>query len=149
MGRQGVLKVVTGTNPAANVEVTETVPAGKYWQLLSCSVTLVQGATQTPNPALWIDDGTNTEIVIGGFTTAQSVSTTVRYHWGADFKDVDLTGTSPDRWGTKQLPSVVLLSPGWRVRTVTAGKGANTDYGAPRLVVIEYDTVPGTEYIVS
>lgn len=148
MGRQGVLKIVTGTNPAANVEVTETVPTGKYWQLLSMSVTLVQGATQTPNPTLFIDDGTNTQFFVGGFTTTQSVSTTARYHWGADFRDIDLTGTTPNITASKALPGVVLMPPGWRIRTSTTGKGANTDYGAPTLVVIEFDTVPGTEYIV-
>jgi len=148
MGRQGVLKVVTGTNPAANNEVSETVPAGKYWQLISFAVTCVQGATQTPNPSFIIDDGTNVQYLAPGFTTAQSISTTVRYMWGANYKEFDLTGTSPNRYGSKTLPGVMLLSPGWRVRTSTSGIGANTDYGAPSVIVMEYDTVPGTEYIV-
>jgi hypothetical protein len=31
----------------------------------------------------------------------------------------------------------MLLSPGWRIRTVTLGIGANSDYGVPNLFVIE------------
>jgi hypothetical protein len=56
---QGIIKPVTGTDPAANAEISETVPAGKWWQLLAVSVVLVQGITQTPQPMLTLDDGTN------------------------------------------------------------------------------------------
>ena len=37
-----------GTNPAANTEVSEVVPAGKRWELKAVSVALVQGATLCP-----------------------------------------------------------------------------------------------------
>ena len=36
------------------------------------------------------------------------------------------------------LPEKLILGPGFRVNTVTVGKGANTDLGAPVLYVAEY-----------
>jgi hypothetical protein len=146
--RQGVLRIVTGTDVAANTEFSETVPAGKYWQLLTVAVTMVQGATQTPQPTLIIDDGTNTQILVAGATTAQSASTTARYHWGGGLQAKDLTGSTPNIWATAPLPDAVLLSPGWRVRSTTTGIGANSNYGPPTLVVVEFDRLPGTEFIV-
>lgn len=148
MGRQGVLRVVTGTDPAANTEISETVPAGKYWQLLSVAVTMVQGATQTPLPNLIIDDGSATQMYIPGAATAQSISSTARYHWGMNLLVKDLTGTTPNIWATAPLPAAYVMSPGWRVRTTTTGIGANSNYGAPTLVLVEYDRLPGTEFIV-
>src|SRR6266542_656722 len=77
----GVYKTVQGTDPAANTEFSVTVTAGKYWALYAVSVNLVQGATQTPQPTLIIDDGTNVLFQGFGASSAQNASVTTQYTW--------------------------------------------------------------------
>lgn len=132
-------RLFVGTDVAANAEFTESVPAGKKWELLAVHVVLVQGITQTPRPILVIDDSTNTlaECPIG---LAIAVSTTVAITWGIDLpRDTALIGATPDARLNCPLPKGLVLDPAWRVRTVTLGIGANTNYGAPKLYVAEYD----------
>lgn len=132
----GAYRTVVGTNPAANVEISETVPAGETWLLLAVSALLVQGATQTPLPILVIDDGTNVIHEAHGATAAQAASTTARYTWAAGLPaPAALLGATPDLHGLAPLPYGLILPAGCRVRTNTIGKGANTDWGAPVLLV--------------
>lgn len=126
-----------GTNPAANTEVTETVPAGKHWLLVSVSIPCAQGATQTPHPALIIDDGTNVIYEGYGSTAAQAVSTTCVYTWGVGLQLTGQVGTGANIRSLAPLPEGLLLGPGYRVRTSTVGIGANTDFGTPSLFVVE------------
>lgn len=131
------LTIKTGTNPAANVEITETVPAGKVWEVTCISVLCVQGITQTPQPILVIDDGTNVIYESYGSTTAQAVSTTCRYTWAPGLTISGLIGATTNVHTIAPLPYELTLKPGYRITTNTIGKGANTDYGAPILYVAE------------
>ena len=135
----GSLDVKVGTDPAANTEISETVPEGKAWELLGVRVALVQGLTQTPAPALTIDDGTNVFYASPGSTTAQSASTTVTYHWGRGLVVSGLVGTTPNIRAVAPLPEGLVLPAGYRIKTVTAGIGANSNYGAPVLYVVEVE----------
>lgn len=132
------IKEVTGTDPAANTEISETVPTGKAWELLSVRVDLVQGATQTPQPVLLIDDGT--DVVFAGFgsSAAQGASTTCRYTWAPDLALTAQIGTGANVHAHAGLPSGFVLPAGFRVRTSTLGIGANSNYGAPSIFVVEY-----------
>jgi hypothetical protein len=132
------IKLVTGADPAANAEVSDTVPAGKWWELLAVALTLVQGITQTPQPILIIDDGTTTLYEGFGSSAAQAVSTTCVYTWGPDVSLSGQVGATTNVHSTAPLPSGLYLPGGYRIRTNTIGKGANTDYGAPSYFVIEY-----------
>lgn len=132
------IKRVAGADPAANVEVLDTVPAGKTWELLVVSIPLVQGITQTPQPILVIDDGTNVLYEMFGSSAAQAVSTTCRYNWGPDLALTGQVGATTNVHSTAPLPSGLYLPAGYRIGTNTIGKGANTDYGVPSYVVIEY-----------
>jgi hypothetical protein len=133
-------KRVAGTNPAANAEVSDTVPAGKVWWLLAVNIACVQGATQTPQPAITIDDGTTVYFTSVGSTTAQSVSTTVTYTWAPSLSLTGLIGATPNIISTGGLGEFLFLAAGHRIKTVTAGIGANTDYGAPSYFVCEFTT---------
>lgn len=130
------LRSILGTDRAAGVEVSETVPAGKSWELRCVSVVLVQGATQTPQPLLVIDDGTNVIFESFGAAAAQGASTTQRYTWAPELPFVT-AGTTPNIHSTAPMPCLP-LGPGYRVRTVTLGIGANSDYGVPSLFVAEF-----------
>lgn len=138
IGLPEALKVVTGADPAANAEIAVTVPAGKAWKLLAVSVALVQGATQTPQPILVIDDGTTTFFEGFGSSGAQAASTTCRYTWAPDLPLSAQVGSGSGVHATAPLPSGLVLPAGARVQTSTLGKGANTDYGVPALFVVEY-----------
>jgi hypothetical protein len=130
-GFPAALVKVGATNPAAGSEVPATdfvVPAGKIWVPLSFSVVLAQGITQTPSPGLVWDDGTNVLGIAPGSTAPVSASTTTRMTW------VRRLGVAPTA-GAGLTQNIALLpdlelEPGYRVSTLTAGIGANTDYAA-------------------
>lgn len=133
------LLIQVGANPAANTEFTFTVPTGKLWEPRALSVSLVQGATQTPLPRLILDDGTNTIAELIGTTVAQTASTTTRYTWGVGLNTSGQIGATPNINSQGNIPAGLLLPAGGRIRSSTAGIGANSDYGAPVLYVVQYD----------
>lgn len=137
VGLSGALQV-NGTDVAANTEFSHTVPEGKAWRLISVSVALVQGITQTPQPLLILDDGT--DVIFEGFgcTTAQAVSTTCRYTWAAGLALTGLIGATTNVHANAPLPAGFVLTPGYRIRSSTVGIGANSNYGAPSFYVVEY-----------
>jgi hypothetical protein len=132
-----VYKRFGGTNQAAGSEISEVVPTGKSWFLVSLSVALAQGITQTPQPILVIDDGTNVVYESLGSSAVQAVSTTTQYTWAVGLSLTGQVGAAAAVHSHGSLPWPMLLSPGWRIRTVTLGIGANSDYGVPNLFVIE------------
>lgn len=126
-----VLATTVTADPAANAEVASlVVPAGELWEPILYTVNLVQGATQTPWPALVIDDGTNVLAQILSGTAAQSASVTTRHTWG---RGMIVAGSAGGAASQGSLPAGLLLPAGYRLRTLTGGIGANTDYGVARL----------------
>jgi hypothetical protein len=126
-------------NPAANAEIAvTTVTTGKIWLLKAFSVSLVQGITQTPQPILIVDDGTNVVFEMFGSTTAQAVSTTCRYTWGVGLPLTGQVGATTNVHSTGPIPAGLLMKDGWRISTLTVGLGANSDYGVATINVVEY-----------
>jgi hypothetical protein len=122
-------------NPAANNEVAAlTVPSGKLWEPLLYTVSLAQGITQTPWPSLVFDDGTNIIAQMLSGSAAQNASVTAQHTWGIGLL---LAGGGAGVASHGGLPRLVLPA-GYRIRTLTGGIGANSDYGAARLLVKEY-----------
>lgn len=131
-------KTVTGSNPAANTEVTfGTVPTGKYWRLLCATVSLAQGATQTPLPSLKITDGTNTLAMFPGASAAVSASTTTQLTWAVGLTVITAGAALVNNMAPLPNPGL-LLPAGYVVSTSTNGIDANTDYAAGTLYVIEW-----------
>ena len=127
------------TNPAAGSEVpTQTVPDGKFWWLKGFSVACVQGLTQTPQPILIVDDGTNVIFEMFGSSAAQAASTTCRYTWGPALPLTGQVGSGAGVHSTSPLPYMLVMRAGWRISTLTLGIGANTDYGVGTLYVVEF-----------
>lgn len=130
----GRLRSITGTNPAAGVEISETVPAGVRWRLMAFSAQLVASAVvATRQPFLLIDDGTTTFFAVGsgGSNTA---SQTIRHGWapvGATF-----AAGSPGYMSV--LPDTLVVGAGSRFRTQTSGLDPGDDWGAPQYVVEEW-----------
>lgn len=135
-----VVKTVVGADPAAGAEVSVTVPTDKTWLLKSMTVLLVQGLTQTPQPFLVIlDASSNIVYACYGSTSAQSASTTARYMWGVDLPAPGaLIGSTPNILALAPLAQGLLLPAGYTIATTTFGIGANSNYGAPVLLVTEF-----------
>lgn len=128
---------VTGANPAANAEFTITVPAGERWLLLAVTVAMVQGATQTPWPRITIDDGTNVLFAAHSGTAAQAASTTCQHSWIVGGPAIGPSGVTTAVVAQGALPPGLVLEAGSRIISITAGLGANSDYGAPRATIIK------------
>lgn len=129
-------RVVTGTDPAATAEVSVTVTAGKEWRVESVKFVLVTNATVANRlPAISIDDGT-TEFWRFRSTVAQTASLTWTYYFLASI-DTEINRSAVNEM-YEPLPSGLLLGPGWRILTTTAGIQTGDNYGAPVLYVTEF-----------
>lgn len=132
--RGGTLKVVSGSDPAAGAEVSDTVPAGKAWRVISVLVALVTSATvATRRTHLVIDDGTTTFYRRGSNAT-QAASLTQNYLFCGEGPEASARGT----FVADPLPQIDLPA-GARIKTVTENIQAGDDYGAPQYYVEEYD----------
>lgn len=129
----GALRSITGTDPAANVEISETVPTNARWRLLAVFATLVtDGNVAAREAALTLDDGAT---VFGRFPAGQTQAATLttRYVWtsgGARFAivgDRTIVIPIPDIW----LPDAA------RLKTVTTLLQATDNWSAPQLFVEE------------
>jgi hypothetical protein len=133
-GRNVSAPTVAGGVTGLTITTTTEGTNAKYWGLFSVSVSLAQGATQTPWPCLVIDDGANIVFQAFSGTAAMNVSTTTQHTWAPGLAAFGAAATTANMG---PLPSGFALGPGWRVRTLTTGIGANTDYAAPSLFICE------------
>jgi hypothetical protein len=130
----GRLRAIVGTDPAANVEISEAVPTGARWKLRSFRFVLVADANVANRAVvLTIDDGANVL-----FETASAVAVTA----GQTATFNALAGSPFFTYGTLAyhipLPPDLVLPAGARVRTVTANRQVGDNYGAPTYLVEEY-----------
>lgn len=129
----GRIRSITGTDPAAGVEISDTVPTGARWKLFAWRATLVTDATAANRlPALVIDDGT-TEIYRAVSTTNHTASLTWAYN-------AAIAGAAAAQSASNVgliLPASLVLLAGYRIRTVTAAIVAGDNWGAPQLLVEE------------
>jgi hypothetical protein len=130
----GFFRSITGTDPAAGAEVSETVPTGALWKLHSLTVTLVCDATvANRQPKLRFDDLSNF-VFYGGFGANSVAGETSQLAWAA----VGAVAASSYSGRLNQLPFDFKLLAGYRIRTNTSTIQAGDDYGAPQLYVEEW-----------
>lgn len=131
----GALRVITGTQPGAGAEVSETVPTGARWELLSARVLLVASAAVANRLPEWtVDDGTNIVFESGG---SQAVTATTTFAiLLAQLGSAFLAGGI----GLAVFPAVIglKLAAGFRIKTNTAAIQGADQYGIPRLLVREW-----------
>jgi hypothetical protein len=130
----GLLRSVTGTDPAAGVEVIEAVPTNARWRLRTFTATLVTDATAVTR-TVWIvlDDGAT--YLHRFYTTTGQAASLTRTYLMADY------GYLPTASGIYiffNLPSGPYLLQGWRISTVTSSMVAGDNWGAPQLEVEEW-----------
>ena len=130
----GRIRSITGTDPAAGAEISETVPTGARWMLRAIAASFVTDATVANRfPVLKIDDGA-TVFYIADPPAAQAASNTLIYVSGSGVTRLTSVAGQPS-WA---LPVGLILMAGSRIRTQTVGIVAGDNYGAPQLLVEEW-----------
>lgn len=131
----GMIRSVTGTDQAANTEVTETVPTGARWLLHGMHVVLVTDANVANRTVrLVLDDGTTT-LYQAATPTAVPAGNTFRYSFSPVGANV-ANGTGNEQ--VSMIPVACVLAAGYRIRTATTNLQVGDNYGAPQLWVEEW-----------
>lgn len=129
----GFTQSLAGTNPAAGVEITETVPTNALWRLNSIRFVLVTDATVTNRTvSLHLDDGATSFFSIEA-PSVQAASLTYAYTFA-------IQGAIQDRVVT-DFTSVIpplLLPQTFRIRTSITNLQAGDDIGAPEMHLSEW-----------
>lgn len=133
---RGFLRSITGTDPAAGAEISETVPANRLWYLHAITsqlVTAVGGADR--RTILLLDDGTNVlaRAPSGATQTAATTFNYSGYHAATVTSAVSISSEI-----MFSLPDRILLRAGYRIRTTTVNLAAGDNWGAPQLAVEEW-----------
>lgn len=131
----GALRSIIGAVPAAGAEISETVPTGARWELLSLHATLVAAAVvATRNTILTLDDAAN---VYGRFpmNNAQGTGVTINMSWGQG--QVFING-EPQQGMSAAIPVNVKLAAGHRIRTATVSIQGADQYSAIQYLVREW-----------
>jgi hypothetical protein len=134
MDSPGFIRSITGTNPAAGVEISETVPAAARWRVIHFTARLVTDATVANRaPILLVDDGVNT-LFAADPAAVQTASLNRRWNAGEGTERLALVSDNV-QWG---WPRRTLLLAGYRIMTVTNNIVAGDNWGAPQLLVEEW-----------
>ena len=130
----GVIRSITGTDPAAGAEVSETVPTNARWQLMGLRFVLTTDATvANRQPMILFDDGVSTFASVTG-NNSQAASTATSYYGQVGTVSVGALTNGLNF----VLPYPLTLMGGFRVRTQTTAIVAGDNYGAPILLVEEW-----------
>ena len=131
----GALRSITGSTPAAGAEISETVPTGARWQVLTFRYQNVTSATVANRQSvLLFDDGANNLGYFGG-EALQAASSTYLYSYAAGFAPI--VGAPTNGLG-RGLPSSVFLPAGARIRTQTVSIQAGDQYSLVQYLVREW-----------
>lgn len=130
----GLVRLITGTNPAAGVEISEVVPTNARWRLQALQVNLVTDVTVINRTVAFLFDDGASSFAKWGAPSNQAAS----LNNGYTLAPLGLA-TSPSS-GDIQIPMApqLFLPSGFRIRTATLNLQAADDYGAPKYVVEEW-----------
>ena len=130
----GLIRSITGTNPAAGVEISETVPTGARWRIICFKATFVADATATTRgPRLSFDDGSLAYFTAGTFTSI-TASTTFIHSWAAVGQEDNSAASAT----VQCIPSDLILAAGHRITSSTVSIQAGDNWDAPQLLVEEW-----------
>ena len=130
----GLIRSITGTDPAAGVEIAETVPTNARWRFLAARFSLVTDATVSNRSVTFVADDGTTIYFTGAAHDVQAASLTLGYHVGRAIA----AARAPAALNVDvPWPATLELQGGHRVRTVTGNLQAGDNYGAPQLLVEE------------
>jgi hypothetical protein len=130
-----VPRLITGTDPAAGSQVSETVPTGARWKLLMFNVQLAASATASNRrPSLTIRGAGNKPLFRFPLAKTWAANETKQAFWSVGTPlDTSITTDA----GLGGLPHDTVLTGGMEILTDTEGMQAGDDYGAPNYYVEE------------
>lgn len=133
---RGDIVTYTGTNPANDgTEISETVPTGKSWRILSIRATLVtDGNAASRQVGLTLSDGTNV-FFKSCSASVQAASLTHNYTF-ADLPGVVVASAALEH--QVPVPAGMILPAGTVIATVITAKQATDGWGAPVFCVEEF-----------
>lgn len=131
----GALRSITGSVPAAGAEISETVPTGARWELISFEADLVTSAVAgNRQPRLILDDGTNTFYQVAD-NINEVASNTYRNIWAQGMT----TGLAAIFNVVREaIPVGIRLGAGFRIRTLTTAIDVGDQYASPKYLVREW-----------
>ena len=131
----GLIRLVTGTNPAAGVEVLEAVPTNARWKLRGLYIQLTTDANAANRTVLMeLDDGTTVFYTIRGPVHTASLT---RGYFGV--VDPGYLEAAFDAGNAIRLPlPEITLYQGWSFGTTTVALQVGDDWTAPTLIVEEW-----------
>lgn len=130
----GALRSITGADPAAGAEVSETVPTGARWALRALRVTLVTDATVANREvALTFDDGVT---VYAEYPS--SVNQTATQSRAYTASPAGVRGGAATSLAIMIATAPIVALSGHRIRTLTTGLAGGDNFGAPQLDVEEW-----------
>ncbi len=128
------VRSITGTDPAANVEISETVPTNARWRLRALRASLTTDANVASRVAhLQFDDGTNLYYVAQG-SQNQAAGATYPYNFGLGGANKVFVTVANDQ---VTLPDLVLTA-GHKITTSTANRQVGDNWTAPQYIVQEW-----------
>jgi len=131
---QGVIRIITGTDPAAGAESSETVPTNARWRILAYNIALTTDATvSNRNVTVQLRDAVS-EYWRHPWFDAHAASL-IRAHYFA--QNVGRLAAVSNNFFNGELPNVI-MDEGHRIATVTTNLQAGDDFGAPTLIVEEW-----------
>lgn len=131
---RGSIRTIIGTNPAAGVEISETVPAWVRWRILGFKAFLITSAAVANRRVfLAADDGASAFMTIAA-AADQTASQNISYNAGEGFPLVNVAGFCQ----TLPLAGGMILRAGYRLLTWTANLQAADNWSAPIMLVEEW-----------
>lgn len=131
---KGRIVTVASSDPAANTEVSITVPARTIYHLIGARVALVTDANVANRTVqLTLDDGTTVWNLFPSPST-QAASLTYNYTYAAGASNVTVLNNNV----VVGLGQALVLPAGYRIRTLTNNIQATDNYGIMTLQVVRY-----------
>ncbi len=130
----GLIRMITGTDPAAGNEISETVPTGARWRFISLSSVFIASAdVANRTPKLKFGAGMDTV-----FSTGESAVLTASQTAFISFADVGQEDISAILSLVQCVPANLILKAGDIIGTNTGGIQAADNWLAPTLLVEEW-----------
>jgi len=129
----GRVRTITTSDPAATVDIDETVPAGRQWQVFFCLINFTTDSNAGSREVfLAYTDGSNTIWRNDAWGTAASTSTVFEFY-GSEVADSDASGQIRQQ----QIPNKILPA-GYHIKTITGNLKAGDDFQASSIHVEEH-----------
>lgn len=126
---------IIGADPGAGVEITEVVPAGEAWEIISVQfpfTTAVGGSNREPHVIL--TNGADVEKARCGSANTQAGSVTDK-RWIFYVGGPTAAGVT---YAFAPLQPGFIALPGWKFKTATINLIAGDNFGAPTFYVVKY-----------